>query len=68
MYCPQNKFKISYVLTGVTVTRSETGKDKKLITVKQVNNKVVIDEKPLDFFGDLKENYEKYNQDYIGGK
>lgn len=47
--------------------RSEAGNDKRLITVKQVNNKVVIDEKPLDFFGDLKENYKKYNKDYIGG-
>jgi succinate dehydrogenase/fumarate reductase flavoprotein subunit len=46
----------------------ETDRDKKLITVKQVNNRVIIDEKPQDFFGDLKENYEKYNQDYIGGK
>ncbi len=48
--------------------QGETEKDKKLITVKQVNNRVIIGEKPLDFFGDLKENYEKYNQDYIGGK
>jgi succinate dehydrogenase/fumarate reductase flavoprotein subunit len=47
---------------------TETSEDKKLITVRQVNNNVVIGEKPLDFFGDLKENYEKYNQDYIGGK
>jgi succinate dehydrogenase/fumarate reductase flavoprotein subunit len=46
---------------------SETEKYKKLITVKQVNNKLVIEEKPLGFFGNLKENYEKYNQDYIGG-
>jgi succinate dehydrogenase/fumarate reductase flavoprotein subunit len=46
----------------------ELNKDKRLITVKLVNNTVVIDEKPLAFFGNLKENYEKYNQDYIGGK
>jgi hypothetical protein len=46
---------------------SETENDRKLITVKQFNNKLVIDEKPLGFFGDLKENYEKYNQDYNGG-
>lgn len=49
-------------------TLSETNKDKRLVTVKQVNNSVVINEKPLDFFGNLKENYERYNQDYIGGK
>jgi succinate dehydrogenase/fumarate reductase flavoprotein subunit len=48
--------------------RDESEKDKRLITVKLVNNTVVIDEKPLAFFGNLKENYEKYNQDYIGGK
>jgi len=46
----------------------ETGKNDKLITVKQLNNTLVIGEKPLDFFGDLKETYEKYNYDYIGGK
>jgi succinate dehydrogenase/fumarate reductase flavoprotein subunit len=48
--------------------RDESNKDKRLITVKLVNNTVVTDEKPLAFFGNLKENYEKYNQDYIGGK
>jgi succinate dehydrogenase/fumarate reductase flavoprotein subunit len=47
---------------------SETSEDKKLITVRQDNNTIVIGEKPLDFFGDLKENYEKHNHDYIGGK
>jgi succinate dehydrogenase/fumarate reductase flavoprotein subunit len=46
----------------------ETDKDKKLITVKRVGDTVVIGEKPLDFFGNLKENYEKFNHDYIGGK
>jgi hypothetical protein len=48
--------------------QSETDRDKKLITVKKVNNRVVIDEEPLNYFGDLKENYEEYNTDYIGGK
>ena len=47
---------------------AEAGEDQKLITVRQVNNSVVIGEKPIDFFGDLKENYEKYNRDYIGGR
>jgi len=44
------------------------GKDKKLITIKQADNAIVVGEKQLDFFGDLKENYEKFNQDYMGGK
>jgi len=39
----------------------------KLITIKQVQNSVVSGEKELDFFGDLKKNYEKINHDYIGG-
>jgi succinate dehydrogenase/fumarate reductase flavoprotein subunit len=39
----------------------ETDKQRKLIIIKQVNNQVVPGEKPLDFFGDLEENYEKYN-------
>ena len=47
---------------------SESEKDKKLITVKLVNDTVIFGEKSLDFFGNLKENYEKFNEDYIGGK
>ncbi len=37
----------------------------KLITLKQINNMVVINKLPVDFFGDLEENYEKHNEDYI---
>lgn len=43
---------------------TETQPDRKLIIIKQENNRIVLSEKPLDFYGDLKENYEKYNQDY----
>jgi succinate dehydrogenase/fumarate reductase flavoprotein subunit len=46
----------------------ESGKDKKLITIKQLDNKLIINEIPLDFFGGLKENYETFNKDYIGRK
>lgn len=46
----------------------KTDEEKKLITIRLNNNKVVIGEKPLDFFGNLKENYEKHNDDYIEGK
>jgi succinate dehydrogenase/fumarate reductase flavoprotein subunit len=42
--------------------------DKNLIIVKQVNGQVVVSEKPAGFFGDLKENYEKHNEDYINLK
>lgn len=41
---------------------------KQLITLKQLGKKVVINELPVDFFGDLKGNYEKYNKDYINEK
>jgi len=37
---------------------------RKLIIIKQENNRIVLSEKPLGFYGDLKENYEKYNHDY----
>ena len=49
-------------------TENDDGKDRKLITIKQLDNAIVVGEKQLDFYGDLKENYEKFNQDYIGGK
>ncbi len=39
----------------------------RFITLKQVDNHVVIGILPLDYYGDLKENYEKYNEDYVGG-
>ncbi|MBK9388955.1 MAG: FAD-binding protein [Bacteroidetes bacterium] len=48
--------------------QEETENDRRLITLRLAENKVVYDEKPLDFFGDLKDNYEKFNQDYMGGK
>lgn len=37
------------------------------ITIKQVDNQVAVGRIPLDYFGDLKENYEMNNRDYIGG-
>ncbi len=43
----------------------ETEVDKKLIVLKQKENNLLIRELPLDFYGDLKENYEKYNSEYI---
>lgn len=44
----------------------DSSKDK-LIVIRQQENEVIKREVPVDFFGDLKENYEKYNQDYIRG-
>lgn len=38
----------------------------KFITLKQENGKVKIGEKPLDYAGNLKENYEARNMDYEG--
>ena len=37
----------------------------KFITVKLENNEVKVGEKQIDYYGSLKENYEKYNEQYI---
>ncbi len=39
----------------------------KFITVRLENNQVEIGEKPIDYYGSLKENYESHNKNYIGG-
>jgi hypothetical protein len=49
-------------------TESGDGAERKLITIKKVNGQIIIGRTPVDFFGDLKENYEKHNQDYIKSK
>jgi succinate dehydrogenase/fumarate reductase flavoprotein subunit len=36
----------------------------KFVTIKQEKNEVVSGEKPLDYYGSLKDNYESYNSDY----
>lgn len=41
--------------------------DRKFITVRRENGRAVRGSVPLDYFGDLKSEYEKHNQDYIGG-
>jgi succinate dehydrogenase/fumarate reductase flavoprotein subunit len=38
------------------------------ITVKLENNKIKVDEKPIDYYGSFKENYESHNQEYLRGK
>ena len=38
----------------------------KFITVKQVEGKVEIGERPLNYCGNLKSNYEAHNKDYRG--
>ncbi len=40
-------------------------KENKFITIKQKSQKIEIGGKPLDYFGNLKENYENHNKDYI---
>jgi len=37
----------------------------KFVTVKLENNSVKIGEKPIDYYGSLRENYEAYNKEYI---
>ncbi|MFX0057698.1 MAG: FAD-dependent oxidoreductase [Candidatus Heimdallarchaeota archaeon] len=39
----------------------------KFITVKLEDNKVKVDERSIDYYGSLKENYEAYNKEYIKG-
>jgi succinate dehydrogenase/fumarate reductase flavoprotein subunit len=39
---------------------------RKFITVKQEDGKVQVGELPLDYWGNLKENYEAHNRDYSG--
>ena len=46
----------------------ETEKEKKLIILKKSGNQVVARSESTDFFGDLKENYEKHNAEYINGQ
>ena len=38
----------------------------KLITLKLENDKVKVGELPLDYWGNLKENYEAHNKGYVG--
>ena len=38
----------------------------KFITVRLENDKVKVGEAPLDYWGNLKENYEAHNRDYSG--
>ncbi len=37
----------------------------KLVTIRWEKNKVAIGEKPLDYYGSLKRNYESHNADYL---
>jgi succinate dehydrogenase/fumarate reductase flavoprotein subunit len=41
-------------------------KDKKFITIKQLNDNISIGELAHYYFGNLKDNYEKFNEDYAG--
>ena len=41
--------------------------DHHFITIRQENGKAVRGDVELDYFGDLKTEYEKRNQDYING-
>lgn len=40
----------------------------KFITVKLENNSVKVSEKPIDYYGSLRENYEIHNREYIRGR
>ena len=38
----------------------------KFITVKKKNGKVIVTDKPIDYYGSLRNNYILYNKDYLG--
>ena len=40
----------------------------KFTTVQLENNRVKTGEKPIDYYGSFKENYESHNQEYLRGK
>ena len=41
--------------------------DRRFITIRQENGNVIEGSLPLDYYGNLKENYEKYNAEYMKG-
>ena len=41
--------------------------DRRFVTIRQENGKVIEGSLPLDYYGNLKENYEKYNAEYVKG-
>ncbi len=47
------------------IDREETEEEKKLIVLCQKENEIITRNLPLNFYGDLKEQYEKFNSDYI---
>ena len=46
--------------------RSDPPEWRKFVTVKQAEGKVQVGERPLGYWGNLKENYEAHNRDYKG--
>ena len=40
----------------------------KFITVRRENDRVKVGEMAIDYYGDLKENYEDHNKEYSGGQ
>ena len=48
--------------------KTYTKDNKMLIVLKKHEDRILTDSIPTDFFGDLVENYEKYNMDYINEK
>ena len=43
-------------------------RDNHFITIRQENGRIIKGTVPHDYYGDLKTEYEKHNQDYIGGE
>lgn len=48
-------------------TEIDPDKDRHFITIRNENGKIIKGIIPHDYYGDIEEEYEKRNQDYIGG-
>jgi len=48
--------------------RMDPPEEHHFITVRMEDGKIVRGDVPMDYFGDLETEYERRNQDYIGGK
>lgn len=47
---------------------TDAEEERKFITLRQRNGQVLIGELSLNYYGDLKDNYERFNEEYLKGK
>lgn len=46
----------------------DPAEDRRFITIRQEKGEIIEGSQPLDYYGNLKQNYEKWNQEYIKGE